>query len=887
MNTQKKRFTLISIFTLLSLCPSLQAQIDNMESGRFLHVIQPGEIPQGLSSKEWGKIQQQVKQAQYQPYSDKKGGYRSANPAHGWQIHYASDGTTTLTPRNQPIKPYTLGMKLSAIGYQTLQTLKSPEIISQKDFTVTYQWGDNLREWWVNSDQQLEQWFVLQHKPEGDDNQHPLTLQMILQSELKAELKRNTLTFTDKAGTNISYKKLKVWDAQGKTIPAQMQLAGNTLSLLVNDQQAEYPLTIDPSFTQQDYVTASTIDDKDRFGHSVAISGDTLVVGAYLEDSDSTGIDGNESNNLADNSGAVYVYTRLDDSSWERQAYIKASNAMKGDYFGYSVAISGDTLVVGAHREDTEGRKESNDSGAAYVFMRDGSGWQQKAYLKASNTGSKDHFARSVAISGNTLVVGAINEDSNSTGINGSEGNDDSGSLSGAAYVFTLEEESDSWEQEAYLKASNTAKGDHFGWSVAISGDTLVVGAHHQGNNSGAAYVFNRTESSWEQQAYLKASNTESGDAFGHSVGIFGDTLVVGAAFESSNSTGIDGDQSNNLLQESGAAYVFTRIGSSWEQNAYLKASNTGNEDRFGYAVAIVDNTLIVGARYEDSESTGVNGDETNPSEPDSGAAYVFTRSGSSWNQSAYLKSSTIGPNRFGHSVAISGGTMVVGASLDDDDNQSISASGGSYLFTVIPPHILPDNQWHQISLPMNPKDKNTVTDIFGDDGLGTYDTNWVVYSFNSTNYVKLAPTDTLKQGVGYWIFQNTGSEKTLEMPVGSATTPISPSEDCFGIDCFSIPLATEAGADKYTLLGYPYGKSQPLSETRIHADIPACNDPNCELSDAEADGIFHNQLWSYDGSTDYNLIMNTDNLDPWLGYWGKTLNAADGTNPVLMIPKP
>ena len=412
MNTQKKRFKLISIFTLLSLCPLIQAQIVNMEPEKPSQTIQQGEIPQGLSSREWDKIQQQVKQAKYQPYSDKKGGYRSANPAHGWQIHYAPDGTTTLSPRNQPVKSYTVGMKLSAIGYQTLQTLKSPETISQKDFTVTYQWDDNLREWWVNSGQQLEQWFELKHKPEGNDKQHPLTLQMTLQSELKAELKRNTLTFTDKAGTSISYKKLKVWDAQGKTIPAQMQLAGNTLSLLVNDQQAQYPLTIDPSFTQEDYLEASITDNNDRFGHSVAISGDTLVVGAYLEDSESKGVGGDESNDFARNSGAVYVFTRSEDLLWNKQAYIKASNTKSGDYFGYSVAISGDTLVVGAYREDskdTEGNGEgSNDSGAAYVFTRSGSVWSQQAYLKASNIGSNDQFARSVAISGNTLVVGRL-----------------------------------------------------------------------------------------------------------------------------------------------------------------------------------------------------------------------------------------------------------------------------------------------------------------------------------------------------------------------------------------------------------------------------------------------------------------------------------------------
>ena len=654
MNTQKKRFTLISIFTLLSLCPLLQAQIDKMEPERPLHVIQPGEIPQGLSSREWDTIQQQVKQAKYQPYSDKKGGYRSANPAHGWQIHYASNGTTTLTPRNQPVKPYTLGMKLSAIGYQTLQTLKRPETISQKDFTVTYQWDDNLREWWVNSDQQLEQWFVLQHKPEGDDNQHPLTLQMTLQSELKAELKRNTLTFTDETGTSISYKKLKVWDAQGKTIPAQMQLAGNTLSLLVNDQQAQYPLTIDPSFTQQDYLEASITDNNDRFGHSVAISGDTLVVGAYLEDSESKGIGGGESNDSSRNSGAVYVFTRSDDLLWNKQAYIKASNTKSGDYFGYSVAISGDSLVVGAYKEDskdTEGNGEgSNESGAAYVFTRSGSVWSQQTYLKASNIGSNDQFARSVAISGNTLVVGALNEDSNSIGVNGN-GGDNSEILSGAAYVFTRS--GTLWEQTAYLKASNTLNHAHFGNSVAIYGDTVVVGARNESSNSvgvngdednnlaedsGAAYVFTRTGSLWSQQAYLKASNTGAGDEFGNSVDISGDTLVVGAVFESGNSTGVNGDQNDNSFVDSGAAYVFNRTGSTWNQQAYLKASNTGGDDRFGYAVAIFDDALIVGGRFEDSKSTGVNGDESKNEERNSGAAYVFIRSGSSWSQKCIFK---------------------------------------------------------------------------------------------------------------------------------------------------------------------------------------------------------------------------------------------------------
>ena len=519
MKTHKNQFKLISIFTLLSLCSLLQAQVDKPEQEKLSQTIQSGEIPQGLSDSEWNSIQQQVKQAQYQPYSDKKGGYRSANPAHDWQIHYATNGTTTLTPRNKPTKPYKLGMKLSAIGYQTLQSLDSPETISQKNFTITYQWNDNLREWWVNSEQKLEQWFVLQHKPEGNNKQKPLTLQMTLQSELKTELRNNTLTFTNAAGTNISYNKLKVWDAQGKTIPAQMKLTGNTLSLLVDDQQAQYPLTIDPSFTQQTYLKASNTDEGDQFGFSVAISNNTLVVGARNESSNSIGVNDDENNNLASRSGAAYVFTHSG-SSWSQQAYLKASNTDVGNEFGFSVAISGDTLVVGSPTEN------SDLSGAAYVFTRTGSSWSQQAYLKASNAENLDQFGNSVSISGDTLVVGASFESSNSTGVNRDENN-------------------------------NSAE------------------------NSGAAYVFTRSGLSWSQQAYLKASNTDAADKFGHSVAIFGDTLVVGALNEASNSTGLNGDENNNSASRSGAAYLFTRSGSSWNQQAYLKASNTGGKRLF------------------------------------------------------------------------------------------------------------------------------------------------------------------------------------------------------------------------------------------------------------------------------------------------------------------
>jgi hypothetical protein len=254
-----------------------------------------------------------------------------------------------------------------------------------------------------------------------------------------------------------------------------------------------------------------------------------------------------------------------------------------------------------------------------------------------------------VAVSGDTIVVGAPWEDSSATGINGDQ-NDNRATDSGAAYIFTRN--GTNWSQQAYLKTSNAGADDQFGVSVAVSGDTVVVGAWgedsnatgvngNQGDNSaefaGAAYVFVRNGASWTQQAYLKASHTRPLDAFfnnagfGNAVAVSGDIVVVGAPYESSNATGVNGQQTNDLAFASGAAYVFSRNGTNWTQQAYLKASNTGGGsagewgDTFGWSVAVSGDTVLVGAYGEDSNATGINGNQSNNSGFDSGAAYVFT----------------------------------------------------------------------------------------------------------------------------------------------------------------------------------------------------------------------------------------------------------------------
>jgi cysteine-rich repeat protein len=226
------------------------------------------------------------------------------------------------------------------------------------------------------------------------------------------------------------------------------------------------------------YVKASNTGTEDRFGYSVALSADgsTLAIGAWAEESAATGIGGNQADNSAWYAGAVYVFTRSG-TTWSQQAYVKASNADARDRFGSSVALSADgaTLAVGADWEASaatgiDGNQANNtdsDAGAVYVFTRSGTTWSQQAYVKASNTDGLDHFGNSVALSadGATLAVGAHSEDSAAISIGGDQ-TDNSASFSGAVYVFTRS--GTTWSQQAYVKASNTDAGDYFGWSIAL-----------------------------------------------------------------------------------------------------------------------------------------------------------------------------------------------------------------------------------------------------------------------------------------------------------------------------------------------------------------------------------------------------------------------------------
>jgi hypothetical protein len=428
----------------------------------------------------------------------------------------------------------------------------------------------------------------------------------------------------------------------------------------------EIGLTAANALSAIGYFKASNTASLDQFGAAISLSGDgkTLAVGAEWEDSSATGMNGNQANNAALNAGAVYIFIHSG-GVWSQQAYIKASNTGAGDSFGGSVSLSedGNTLAVGASDEASaatgvDGNQASNtagSSGAVYIFTRTGVTWTQQAYIKASNTGATDLFGGSVSLSndGNTLAVGAEQEDSNATGMN-----------------------------------------------APVTGGSGTQGSNAS-VNSGAAYVFTRAGTTWSQQAYIKPSNTGSGDIFGSALSLSGngDTLAVGAAEEDSPATGINGSQGNSVFGTgSGAVYIFTRTASTWTQQAYVKASNTVPAALFGISISLSSdgNTLAVGSEGENSAATGINGDQIDTSAPSAGAAYLFTRIGTTWSQDTYIKASnTEAFDFFGNGLALSGDghTLAVVASEEgsaatgingDQFNNAAPVSGAVFTFTHV-----------------------------------------------------------------------------------------------------------------------------------------------------------------------------------------------------------
>jgi hypothetical protein len=364
------------------------------------------------------------------------------------------------------------------------------------------------------------------------------------------------------------------------------------------------------------------ISDTDEFGRSLSLSsdGNTVIVGARV---------GGTNQSL--NEGAAYIYVKSG-GVWTQQAKLMASDKQDYEYFGVSVSISsdGNTAVVGASYENTS---PNSYNGAAYVFTRSGSTWTQQQKLISSDRQDYEFFGESVSISGNgnTVVIGCRNDDILTSG-------DDRGS----AFIFTRS--GSTWSQQQKLTASDGGSYDSFGYSVDISsdGNTVAIGAYTEDTSpnfdNGAVYVFTKSGSTWSQQAKLLASDTEGYGNFGNSLSLSsdGNTIIIGSVYEDT--------PPNN---DNGAAYIFTRAGSTWTQQAKLTASDAEQGSQFGSSVDISENgnKVLVGSTYS---SYGIT--------PSSGSVYVYTRSGSTWTQEQKLLVSDLKSYLlFGWSVSISG----------------------------------------------------------------------------------------------------------------------------------------------------------------------------------------------------------------------------------------
>ena len=387
------------------------------------------------------------------------------------------------------------------------------------------------------------------------------------------------------------------------------------------------------SVTQEARIQSSDIASGDNLSYDVDIStdGNTVAVGALVASSDSQ-------------KGAAYIFTRSG-TIWSQEAKLQPSDVASSDYAGTALSISGDgnTLVIGARGHDGG----QTNAGAAYIFTRSGTTWSQEAKLVASSQGQYYNFGVGVAIStdGDTVVVGS---DGDATG----------GTSAGSAYVFTRS--GTTWSQQAYIQCSDRAANDLFGQSIALSddGNYAAIGVKEK-SGGGAAYVFTRSGTTWSQQAKIVSSDLQTGDAFGVMIDISDDgaTVIVGANNEDTGAT------------SAGSAYVFTRSGTSWSQQAKLQASDKEIYDQFGIS-AKLDKTgdlAIVGAWLEDTDYSNA------------GAAYVFTRDGTTWSQQSKITatdSTKASGDNFGITLAICSNTAIVGSWYVD-------GKGAAYIFTA------------------------------------------------------------------------------------------------------------------------------------------------------------------------------------------------------------
>ncbi len=556
-------------------------------------------------------------------------GLRAVNSAQRLHAAFSRRGVTVDSGAAR------LGMTLSAYGYgSALQPIRSA-VPRASGNRVRYAHGA-LTEWYANGPLGIEQGFDVPVRPDGGAA-GPLTLTLALTGNLAARLRDDSVLLTGR-GAALRYGGLVTTDARGHVLRSWLQLVKGHVLIRVADRGASYPLRIDPMIQQGKKLTPTGAIGTGRFGFTVALSGDgnTALIGARY------GIVGGESGIGA---GAAWVFVRSG-GAWTQQGgkLVGTGHVGEGEFahvgegeFGTSVALSddGDTALIGGPADDEK-------VGAAWVFTRSGSSWaQQGAKLTGTGEAGEGRFGASVALStdGSTALIG------------GSFDNDSVG----AAWVFTRS--GSSWAQQgAKLTGTGESGEGRFGTSVALSadGNTALVGGFADNSSTGAAWVFTRSGPTWAQQGAKLAGTGETGE------GEFGRSVVLST---DGNTALIGGPRDGGDV---GAAWVFTRSGPTWaQQGAKLTGTGETGNGRFGDSVALSadGNTALIGGPRDNSNV---------------GAAWAFTRSGSTWSQQGgkLTGAGETGEGEFGRSVALSddGNTALVGVPEDD------TAKGGTWV---------------------------------------------------------------------------------------------------------------------------------------------------------------------------------------------------------------
>lgn len=524
-----------------------------------------------------------------------KTAFKISNPQHQMKAEFKREGVSLK------IRDSEIDMELISFGRGDKLNKILPVNPQIDGVKLSYQ-HEQVKHWFINSPMGLEQGFTVNKKLKGEGE---LAVKLKFDSLLRAQLKKQQLQFVNHHGkTKLNYGQLVAFDSRGKSLVSRMQLASNELTITVDDEAAVYPIIIDPMFSAETFLTAS---DGLTLGYSVSISGDTLVVG--------------RSTTLT---GSVYVYQRNfgGKNNWGEVAKLTANDGANQDHFGSSVAISGNTIVVGAYGRDDSGL---SSSGAVYIYeyIASSDQWTFSKKLNQFKPEANDNFGWSVAIDKDTVVVGAqLDEEVIKD--------------AGTARIFMRNEGgTGNWgELPVILVSDDAASSDFFGRAVAISGDTIIVGKGLAAG--GTVAVFDRAKggaNAWGQVQSLASQ----GGYFGTSLAIDKNTLVVGS---SSTNT----------------AYVYSRpaAGESWTEGAKLSASDSVAGDFFGWSVDVDGDTVAVGAVFG----------------ADSGSTYLFHRNSGgadNWGEvKKLLPSKSAAGDLYGQSVAISGNQMVVGTQNSD-----------------------------------------------------------------------------------------------------------------------------------------------------------------------------------------------------------------------------